>query len=738
MRGHKNEKLNKKNKNRKNNKVKFDNFNISNNDLKKLCEILSDHELTLKDIILFLGWKEKNRKKYREVLYNLHEKGKIYLKKNGKYTTPENEGLIKGDISISTGNYGFVDLPNNESYFIPGPYLNTALDGDTVLVKPFDSDHNKKFNTSSLSKEGEVVTVLKRNKNIVVGKYEDSRNFGFVRVSNMRDDIYIPKRLKNGAKTGDLVAVKIDFWGDNKRNPEGGIINKIGDPKNTDNLISALLINNGIEEKFSKEVIKELDEIKSDLKKEIENRKDLRDLSIITIDGDDSKDLDDAVYVKKTDVGYKLLVSIADVSYYVKNNSELDKEAEKRGNSIYLVDRVIPMLPKKLSNDLCSLNPNENKLTFTVEIDFDKSGKVVRNDFYKSVIRSKYRMTYNNVNRIYEEMDENSGEILSEDLKQYDDIKLMLKDMLELSNIIGKTKKRRGSIDFELPEIKVILDEDNKVDDIVLRNRGESEKLIENFMVAANEVVAEKLHWEELPAIYRVHENPNKEKVSELNETLIRFGYTIQNIDEIHASQFQKIIEKTTGLPEGYLIHKLILRSMQRARYMNKNLGHFGLASKYYLHFTSPIRRYSDLIVHRILDKSLTEYISQSDKEKYALEFEKVSSHISKTERTADKIEEDSVKIKLIEFMKDKIGENYMARISGMNRNKVFLELENHVEIVYNVNANKDDFIYDEEKFVIINTKTNESYTMGDTLKITIVDASYDKMEIEVVPFVEK
>ena len=458
-------------------------------------------------------------------------------------------------------------------------------------------------------------------------------------------------------------------------------------------------------------------------------RRDLRHLDIITIDGSDAKDLDDAVYVEKTDTGYRLFVSIADVSYYVKSGSELDREALKRGNSIYLVDRVIPMLPRKLSNNLCSLNPDEDKLTFTVEIEFDSNGKVVKNDFYKSVIKSKYRMTYSGVNKILE-----GDEKL---IKEYSGIYEMLKNMLSLSKSLRHIKKRRGSIDFELPEIKVILDENKLVKDIELRSRGEAERIIEDFMVAANEVVAEKLFWEEIPAIYRVHEDPDKAKIAVLNETLVKFGYHLKNLEEMHPGKFQTIIDRTTGLPEGYLIHKLILRAMQRARYANKNLGHFGLASKYYLHFTSPIRRYSDLVVHRMLDKSITKFMKEKEKQSYFENLDTVASIISKTERVADKLEEDSVKIKLIEYMQDKIGNIYIARLSGMNKNKVFTELENHIEVVYNVLTSRDNFVYDEENFKITDKKNNISYTMGNTMKVIVTGASYQKMEIEVIPYVE-
>ena len=662
-------------------------------DLSYLKQILSEHEFNFQEIMQLLEWSRKKKKLYKQIVVSWEELGEIYLKKNGKYTLPEKVGFIRGEISILTGNFGFLDVVGEDSVFIPGPYLNTAMDGDTVLVRVL------KENTSKLGKkrEGEVYKVIKRAKEVVVGIFENNLSFGFVTLRNSSKDIYISKKGIKGAKTGNLVAVKINFWGDEKRKPEGEIISVLGDPQDTEALISSLLINHGIEEKFSNEVLKEVDKIDENIQKEIYNRKDLRHLDIITIDGEDAKDLDDAVYVEKTDIGYKLYVSIADVSYYVEEDTALDNEAFKRGNSIYLVDRVIPMLPRKLSNNLCSLNPNEDKLTFTVEIDFDSKGKVIKNDFYKSIIKSKYRMTYTNVNKILEE-DENL-------IKEYKSIVSMLKNMLELSHIIRGVKKRRGSIDFELPEIKVILDEDKLVKDIELRSRGEAERLIEDFMVSANEVVAEKLHWEEIPSIYRVHEDPDKAKIQALNETLVKFGYSLKNIEEMHPGKFQTIIDKTTGLPEGYLIHKLILRSMQRARYFNKNLGHFGLSSKFYLHFTSPIRRYSDLIVHRMLGKSIEKFMSSKEKEKYGANLEVISSAISRTERVADKLEEESVKIKLIEYMQDKIGNVFIARLSGMNKNKIFMELESHIEVVYNVVTSRDDFIYDEENFKIINKK---------------------------------
>ena len=728
---HKEKKFSRKNYNPKKENQKTQKMELKEErELKYLKQVLAEYEFTFQEILQLLEWSQKKRKMYKQLLNAWEESGDIYLKRNGRYTLPEKEGFVKGEISISSGNFGFLDINGEASVFIPGAYLNTAMNGDTVLVRILkQSSDNKK-------REGEVYKVVKRNRDVIVGVFEHNLSFGFVRPRNSPKDIYIPKKLIKGAKTGDLVAVKVDFWGDEERKPEGEIVSILGSPKDTEALISSLLLNEGIEEKFPNEVLQELDKIDEDISDELKNRKDLRHLDIITIDGSDAKDLDDAVYVEKTEDGYKLFVSIADVSYYVRENTELDTEALKRGNSIYLVDRVIPMLPRKLSNNLCSLNPNEDKLTFTVEMDLDKKGKVIKNDFYKSVIKSKYRMTYENVNTILEKNEE--SEEYRNLYDKYRKIDEMLKNMLELSRIIRNNKKRRGSIDFELPEIKVVLDENKAVKDIVLRSRGEAERIIEDFMVIANETVAEKLFWEEIPAIYRVHEDPDKAKVQALNETLIKFGYSLKGLEEIHPGKFQNIIEKTTGLPEGYLIHKLILRAMQRARYANKNLGHFGLASKYYLHFTSPIRRYSDLIVHRMLGRSIEKFMSEKEKAKYAANFEAIASNISRTERVADKLEEDSVKIKLIEYMQDKIGQVYIARLSGMNKNKIFMELENHVEVVYNVTTARDNFIYDEENFKIVDKRNNESYTMGSTMKVSIVSASYTKMEIEVIPYVEE
>ena len=640
----------------------------------------------------------------------------------GKYNIPENLGFVKGTFSIIKDRFAFVDTAD-EGIFIPKPHFNSALDGDTVLVKITAGLNGDK------KKEGEVVKVISRERDTIVGILQRNENFGFVTPTHsFGKDIYIPYRMMKDAKNQQLVVVKITSWGTNEKKPEGEIIEVIGDPYNTNNMIEALIVREGMSETFSKPVLIEARNIPVTVsKEEIAKRKDLRDLPIITIDGDDAKDLDDAVYVKKLSNGnYKLIVSIADVSHYIPEGSMLDQEAFKRGNSVYLVDRVLPMFPKEISNGICSLNPNEDKLTFTCEMEIDQNGKVVDSDTYKSVIKSVRRMTYTNVNRMI------AGE--EEALKEYSDIKDMVMEMLELSKIIRQVKYNRGSIDFDLPEIKLILDEDGKVKYIKNRERGESERIIEDFMIAANETVAEKLFWMEIPSVYRTHEKPDPERIKNLNETLSKFKYRIHSLDEIHPKKFQKIIEDSKERGINLLVHKLILMALKQARYTVDNLGHFGLASGYYTHFTSPIRRYADLTVHRILNSVLHGYPSKKVIAKNAEELPQICTHISKTERSAMKIEDESIKIKLVEYMIDKVGEEYDATIVGFSNKRVFFETEEHVECFWDVVAAKHYYEFDDREYVMKDMDGGKVYSIGDKYKVILVRASLAELEIEVVP----
>lgn len=692
-------------------------------ELERLKQLMDKGKgLKLDEITKLLGWSLKNKKENREILDKWIEDGDLMRNNRGKYNIPENLGFVKGTFSIIKDRFAFVDTAD-EGIFIPKPHFNSALDGDTVLVKITAGLNGDK------KKEGEVVKVISRERDTIVGILQRNENFGFVTPTHsFGKDIYIPYRMMKDAKNQQLVVVKITSWGTNEKKPEGEIIEVIGDPYNTNNMIEALIVREGMSETFSKPVLIETRNIPVTVsKEEIAKRKDLRDLPIITIDGDDAKDLDDAVYVKKLSNGnYKLIVSIADVSHYIPEGSMLDQEAFKRGNSVYLVDRVLPMFPKEISNGICSLNPDEDKLTFTCEMEIDQNGKVVDSDTYKSVIKSVRRMTYTNVNRMI------AGE--EEALKEYSDIKDMVMEMLELSKIIRQVKYNRGSIDFDLPEIKLILDEDGKVKYIKNRERGESERIIEDFMIAANETVAEKLFWMEIPSVYRTHEKPDPERIKNLNETLSKFKYRIHSLDEIHPKKFQKIIEDSKERGINLLVHKLILIALKQARYTVDNLGHFGLASGYYTHFTSPIRRYADLTVHRILNSVLHGYPSKKIIARNAEELPQICTHISKTERSAMKIEDESIKIKLVEYMIDKVGEEYDATIVGFSNKRVFFETEEHVECFWDVVAAKHYYEFDDREYVMKDMDGGKVYSIGDKYKVILVRASLAELEIEVVP----
>ena len=592
-------------------------------DLEKIKELLKDVKyLTLDQITSFLDWSPKKKKDNKTIILSWIDSGDLIMDKKHRLSLPENSGYVKGVFRIIKNKFAFVDREDSEEkegIFIPKDEFNNALDGDTVLVEITEKKKSDK------GAEGRVVKIIEHRKNTVVGILEKSKNFAFViPTGSFGKDIYIPNSKIANADNRDLVAVEITFWGDDDRKPEGKIIKVLGSSTNSKNMIEALIYREGLSEEFSNEAMQQTKEV---IKEKIDysNRKDLTKLPIITIDGADAKDLDDAVYVEKLENGnYKLIVAIADVSHYVKKDTVLDLEARHRGNSVYLVDRVLPMFPKEISNGICSLNEKEEKLTFSCEMEIDLKGDVVNYEVYKSVIKSVHRMTYKDVNAI---LDGDKGLI-----NEYSDIYEMLNKMLELSKILRAKKFTRGSIDFELPELKVILDEDNnKVEKILLRDRGEGEKIIEDFMIAANETVAERIYWLELASIYRTHEKPDREKIVVLNEILAKFGYKIPNFDNLHPKQFQEIIERSKDKETSMLVHKTILRALKQARYTVEDIGHFGLSSSHYTHFTSPIRRYADLMVHRVLFSS----IDNSIKQLKLADLDEIAQHISKTERVA-------------------------------------------------------------------------------------------------------
>lgn len=587
---------------------------------------------------------------------------------------------FSGILSMTKSTYGFI-IFEDQKYYVAGINTLNAHNNDLVEFE---------FITYNGKQEAKITKVVKRETEEFTGVITVYDSFAFVSIKSFYEDVYIKKTKRFRAKTGDLVKIKIYDWGNNNKKAEAKIVKIYGSSEIADTINEAKIEESGVETVFSDECIAEVNKIKNpDIEKESKNRIDLRETNHITIDGVDTKDIDDSIYLEKLEKGYKLYVSIADVSYFVKKDSFLDLSARNRGNSIYLYNKVIPMLPKRLSNDLCSLNVGEDKLTFTVEIVYNDNGKVISSDCYKSVINSKYKFNYDEVNEILEGKSKNN--ILYTD---------MLLHMNELSKKLESERNRRGAIDFDIPEIKLNLI-GNSVESIELRNRYDAEKLIESFMIAANEEIANRLMWEEIPTVYRIHEAPDMFTINELNMELTKLGYPIIKPEHITSSKFQKLIDKTRNLNISYLVHKMVLKAMQKAVYSPINKGHFGLASMYYLHFTSPIRRYSDLVVHRILDISLNRYMDKKEKVRLFKELKQICIHITNTEKIAQNLEMDTKNTKICEYMTRYLGETFKAIVSGMNSSKVFVRLSNYAEATL-ITKNKEYIIGTEIEVLVI------------------------------------
>jgi len=587
---------------------------------------------------------------------------------------------FSGILSMTKSTYGFI-IFEDQKYYVAG--INTLNAHNNDLVEFELITYNGK-------QEAKITKVAKRETEEFTGVITVYDSFAFVSIKSFYEDVYIKKTKRFRAKTGDLVKIKIYDWGSNNKKAEAKIVKIYGSSEIADTINEAKIEESGVETVFSDECIAEVNKIKNpDIEKELKNRIDLRETNHITIDGVDTKDIDDSIYLEKLEKGYKLYVSIADVSYFVKKGSFLDLSARNRGNSIYLYNKVIPMLPKRLSNDLCSLNVGEDKLTFTVEIVYNDNGKVISSDCYKSVINSKYKFNYDEVNEILEGKSKNN--ILYTD---------MLFHMNELSKKLESERNRRGAIDFDIPEIKLNLI-GNSVESIELRNRYDAEKLIESFMIAANEEIANRLMWEEIPTVYRIHEAPDMFTINELNMELTKLGYPIIKPEHITSSKFQKLIDKTRNLNISYLVHKMVLKAMQKAVYSPINKGHFGLASMYYLHFTSPIRRYSDLLVHRILDISLNRYMDKKEKVRLFKELKQICLHITNTEKIAQNLEMDTKNTKICEYMTRYLGDTFKAIVSGMNSSKVFVRLSNYAEATL-ITKNKEYIIGTEIEVLVI------------------------------------
>ena len=629
------------------------------------------------------------------------------------------ENCLSGTFRGNEKGFGFVKLEGeDDEVYISRGNTKDALNGDKVLIKIINED------IEGNRREGEIVKTVQHKRDEIVGTFTKRKNFGFVVQDDrgFNTDIFISKKNFNKAKNNQKVVAKITKFPQGNRSAEGKIIEIIGhiDEAGVDML--SLVKEYNLPYEFPDDVIKEATEIKAEIsKKDIPNRLDLREKNIFTIDGEDAKDLDDAIYVEKLQNGnYELGVNIADVSYYVKENSKLDKEAITRGTSIYMLDRVIPMLPKELSNGICSLNAKEDRLCISVICEIAQNGEVISSDIRKSIINVKERMSYTDVQKILDGKDKKV-------LKRYENYITEFKLMEELAKILKARREGAGSLDLDIPESKVVLDKNGYAIDIKKYEIYFANEIIEQFMLTANEIVAEKFYWLEAPFIYRVHETPDIEKINTLNKFLFNFGYKIKgNKEKIYPKAFAEILEKIKGKEEEKVVSNLILRTLKVARYESENKGHFGIASKYYCHFTSPIRRYPDLFIHRIISKYIEKNYTLTEKEleKYAEQATKYAQISSEREKIAQKVEREAVEIKKAEYMQNKIGNEYQGIVSGITAFGMFVELENTVEgLIKFEDLGNEYFIYNDENKTLIGEHTKKVYKIGDKVKIKVIYA---------------
>lgn len=685
--------------------------------------------LTINELMHAFEVESNMKKEILKTLNELENEGSIIFTRSQRYGLPEKMNLVIGTLDGNQKGFAFLrpDDKSMNDIFISPVDMNGAMHGDRVIVRPMKVTEEVK------SPEGKVIRIIQRANEYIIGTFQKSKHFGFVVPDDKRiaNDIFIPGDEFNGANTNDKVNVKITEWPGQRKNPEGKIVEIIGDIEDTKTHIEAVLLNKKVRQVFPEDVIKEAIRVSAEgiHEKEYERRTDLREQVIITIDGEDAKDLDDAVYVEKiSDNEYKLGVHIADVTHYVKEDRKIDKEALKRATSIYLVDRVIPMLPKELSNGVCSLNPNEDKLTLSVEMKINGKGNVVDYKIFESIIKNHYRMTYTDVSNILENEDEELKE-------KYKEIVPMLKAMEELSLLLRKKREIRGAIDFDFPETKIIYDETGKAIDVTKFERRVSNKIIEEFMLVCNETVAEHYYWLNMPFVYRIHEDPDEEKMLEFNTMIHNLGYNLKGVNnEIHPRELQQLLVKIKGKKEESLINNMMLRSLRKAIYSSSSTEHFGLAAQYYCHFTSPIRRYPDLQIHRIIKGQINAKFSEQDYQRLAERVIVVSEQSSTMERIADEIERECDKIKIAEYMSDKIGNEYDGVVAGVMSFGVFVELENSVEGLVHISNMVDDFyIFDDEKRELWGKTSKKVFKIGDKAKVRVEKVSIARAEIDFV-----
>ncbi len=676
------------------------------------------------ELLIYFSIDKSESKEFYKVLEDLEKDGVLVRNQNHRYGLLNSDYLVVGKLEGHDKGFGFVISKDKEreDVFITADNMNGAMNGDTVIANIL------KKSEAGKREEGEIIRVLERGNKFLVGTFEDNNNFGFLIPDDQKlsYDIFIPKAQTKGALDKQKVVIEITKWPEARRNPEGKVIEVLGFLSDPGTDILSIIRQFDLPEVFPEKVQEEANKVPLSINnKDIEGRTDLRRLKTFTIDGADAKDLDDAISIETLGNGnYKLGVHIADVAEYVREGSPMDGEALERGNSVYLIDRVIPMLPRELSNGICSLNSNVDRLTLSVIMEINKNGIVIDHQIYESVINSSHRLVYDDVSDYLENDDEAAKEKLKDILKE-------LKIMEELMHILYKKRDERGSINFDFPETKITLDDQGKPIEIKKDETRIANSIIEEFMLVTNETVAEEYFWAEVPFLYRIHEDPNPEKLVDFAKFIHNFGYALKG-KEIHPKELQLLIEEIKGKKEELVISTLLLRSLRKAKYSSTPDTHFGLASKYYSHFTAPIRRYPDLIIHRIIKQYIKGQLSLSKQGRLEKVLPEIAEHTSMTERRADEAEREVADLKKAQYMMDKIGENFQGIISSLTSFGIFVQLENTIEgLVHFSNMLDDYYHFDEEKFHIIGERTNRLYKLGDEVTIKVIGVDIAKRNID-------
>lgn len=667
-----------------------------------------------KELAIILQVEPEDRAELKSVLNSLLEDGSITISKRGKYSVQEVKPIVGTFISHQKG-FGFVEVEGQEEdYFIPAEYTADAFHQDIVEIVVLKQPGGKR-------KEAKVVKIIERGIKEVVGTFQKNKAFGFVIPDNQKfgQDIFVPKERSKGAVDGHKVVVEITEYGRPGRNPEGKVIEILGHINDPGVDIMSIVKAFDLPVLFPDKVLNQAERVAQEVSSaDMEGRVDLRKVQMVTIDGEDAKDLDDAVSLTVENGLYHLGVHIADVTNYVQEGSALDREALKRGTSVYLVDRVIPMLPHALSNGICSLNEDVDRLALSCLMTINDKGEVVDHRLCESVIHSDRRMTYTSVQKILAEQDE-------AEIHKYKELVPMFEQMGELADILRRKRRKRGAIDFDFPETKVILDKEGHPVDIKPYERNKATNLIEEFMLIANETVAEHFFWQETPFVYRTHETPDTEKIQKLVTFIRNFGFQLKagHKEDIHPKEIQKLLDSISGTDAEAMISRLTLRSMKQAKYSTESTGHFGLACKYYCHFTSPIRRYPDLQIHRIIKEEYRGRLNEAKVAHYRSILDQVANQSSTTERRAEEAERETVKMKKAEFMEDKIGQSFEGVVSGVTGWGIYVELPNTVEgLVHYSRIPGDRYYFDEQSYQLVGDRTGRSFALGQKVTVVVVD----------------